>query len=94
MGLKLKNLSSRGKNITFIEYLLYVRQYSKGLKEVFSIMCIIIVSVQPPSSFHSNTTNSDGFVLLVLNANSKSKNQLLLRLLLSRFSRVRLCATP
>ena len=37
MGLKLKNLSSREKNITFIEYLLYVRQYSKGLKEVFSI---------------------------------------------------------
>lgn len=33
----LKNLWSRGKNITCIEYLLYVRQYSKGLKEVFSI---------------------------------------------------------
>lgn len=37
MGLKLKNLWCREKNVTFIEYLLYVRQYSKGLKEVFSV---------------------------------------------------------
>lgn len=37
-------------------------------------MCIIIASVQP--SFHSDTAISDGFILPVLHANNKSKNQL------------------